>query len=96
MENRAAAPDGRIAAFCIAWLDPLNRVGLFEPVGTHLDFQRKGLGRAVVFEGLRQLRAAGMQTAIVGAESDNPPAYHLYVSVGFRSIYKIRALVKRL
>ncbi len=92
----ATAPDGRIAAFCIVWPDALSRVGLFEPVGTHPEFQRKGLGRAVVYEGLRRLRATGMQTAIVCAVSDNPAAYHLYESAGFRSIQKISALVKEL
>ena len=40
----AVSADDRIGAFCIVWMDAVNRVGLFEPVGTHPDFQRKGLG----------------------------------------------------
>ena len=47
----AIAPDGQIGAFCIVWMDPVNKVGLFEPVGTHPDYQRKGLGKAVMVEG---------------------------------------------
>ena len=31
------APDGSFAAYCLAWLDDANRVGEFEPVGTHPD-----------------------------------------------------------
>jgi hypothetical protein len=27
------APDGRMSAFCIVWLDEVNQVGLFEPSG---------------------------------------------------------------
>jgi mycothiol synthase len=46
----AATPEGKIGAFCIVWPDSVNQVGLFEPVGTHPDYQRKGLGRAVMLE----------------------------------------------
>ncbi len=79
----AAAPDGRIGAFCITWLDPLNKVGNFEPVGTHPDFQRKGLGKAVMFEALRGLKERGMTHAIVCTAETNTPAVRLYESVGF-------------
>lgn len=37
----AEAPDGRIAAFAVYWVDERNRVGHFEPVGTHHDFRRR-------------------------------------------------------
>jgi mycothiol synthase len=83
------APDGRFAAFCIIWLDAMNRVGLFEPVGTHQDFQRRGLGKAVIYEGLRRMQAQGMQTAIVNVESDNPAAEKLYRSCGFQPARRI-------
>ena len=53
------APDGQIGAICIVWTDPVNQVGLFEPVGTHPDFQRRGLGKVVMFEALRRLRERG-------------------------------------
>jgi mycothiol synthase len=78
-----AAPDGRIASFCKVWLDPINRVGNFEPVGTHPDFQRRGLGRAVMVEGLRRLQAWGMTKAMVGTGAKNVPAIRLYEDVGF-------------
>jgi len=72
------APDGRFASFCIVWPDPVTKVGLFEPVGTHPDFQRRGLGKAVMVEGLRRLKARGMKQAIVCTEHDNPAARKLY------------------
>lgn len=83
------APDGRCAAFCIYWLDPVNRVGLFEPVGAHPDFQKKGLGRAVMLESLRRMRERGMATAIVCAECNNTAAVRLYESVGFRAANRL-------
>jgi ribosomal protein S18 acetylase RimI-like enzyme len=78
------APDGQIVAFCIVWIDPVNQVGLFEPVGTHPDFQKRGLGRAVMQEGFRRLQERGMSVAIVSTEEDNNPAIKLYDSVGFQ------------
>jgi ribosomal protein S18 acetylase RimI-like enzyme len=90
----AVAPDGRFAAFCIFWLDPVNKVGLFEPVGAHPDFQKKGLGKAVLLEGLQRMKANGMETAIVCAEADNEAAVKLYESVGFRAANKLCMYVK--
>jgi len=86
------APDGRGAAACTIWLDPHSAVGLFEPVGTHPDFQRRGLGKAVMAEGLRRMQAAGMQSAIVGFHPNNTGARALYSSLGFRaSLYFVEA-----
>src|SRR5262249_2886676 len=74
------APDGRFAAFVIIWLDPISRSGLFEPVGCHRDFQRRGLTSALMYEGMRGMRAAGMETAIVRYNADNVGGVALYRS----------------
>jgi len=79
------APDGRGASACTIWFDPVNAVGLFEPVGTHPDFQGKGLGKAVMAEGMRRMKAAGMRRAIVGFDPTNAAALALYTSMGFRA-----------
>jgi mycothiol synthase len=79
------APDGRGASACTIWFDPVNAVGLFEPVGTHPDFQGQGLGKAVMAEGLRRMKAAGMQRAILGFDPNNRAALALYTSLGFRA-----------
>jgi mycothiol synthase len=79
------SPDGRGASGCTIWFDPINAVGLFEPVGTHPDFQGKGLGKAVIAEGLRRMKAAGMRQAIVGFDPNNAAALALYTSMGFRA-----------
>lgn len=84
----AAYPDGRIGSFCIVWPDPVNQVGLFEPVGTHPEFRGRGLGRAVMLEGLRSLQNWGMRTAIVCTNENNLPAVRLYESVGFATVDK--------
>jgi GNAT superfamily N-acetyltransferase len=61
--------DGRAAACCIAWPDPVSRAGTFEPVATHPDMHRRGFGRALLLEGLRRFAAGGMTYAIVGVRS---------------------------
>jgi ribosomal protein S18 acetylase RimI-like enzyme len=83
------APGERFAAFCIYWLDPVNRVGLFEPVGTHPDFQRQGLGKALLLESLRRMRERQTNTAIVCAEVGNARALRLYESVGFHAANRL-------
>lgn len=91
-----AAPSGQFAAFCICWLDKVNQVGYFEPVGTHPDFRQRGLGAAVLREGLWQMKARGMRVASVCVESDNLAAQKLYESVGFCEIHRIYTYVKEL
>jgi mycothiol synthase len=82
----AETPDGQIGAFSIIWPDAVNKVGLFEPVGTHPDFQRRGLGKAVMTEALRRLQDLGMTEACVCTNANNTPAVKLYEAVGFRTV----------
>jgi ribosomal protein S18 acetylase RimI-like enzyme len=77
------APDGSFAAFAMGWMDPVGRVGEFEPVGVHPDHQRRGLGRVVMRHGLRLMRAAGMLDAIVFSLRTNAASEALYRSAGF-------------
>jgi mycothiol synthase len=58
----------------------VTRSAYFEPVGTHPAHQRRGLGKAVMFEGLRRLKRMGATLAFVGGFS--PAANALYDSVG--------------
>jgi GNAT superfamily N-acetyltransferase len=75
--------DRTFASYCICWADEQSKLGLFEPVGTRPEWRGKGAGRAVILEGLRRLRDAGMQTAQVGTAGFNAPAQALYESCGF-------------
>jgi mycothiol synthase len=77
----AVAPDGVIAAFCTAWFDDVNRIGVFEPVGVMPEHHRRGLGRAVMVEGMQRLAYLGATRAFVGSYS--PAAHALYESMGF-------------
>jgi mycothiol synthase len=77
----AVASDGGLAAFCTVWFDDVTRTAVFEPVGTHPDHQKRGLGKAVMSEGLRRAQRLGATLATVSSYSDG--AHALYVSMGF-------------
>lgn len=77
----AVAPDGALAAFCTVWFDDVTRTGSFEPVGTAAEHQRKGLGKAVMADGLRRLQRLGATLATVGSYAS--AAHALYASLGF-------------
>ncbi|HEX5824237.1 MAG TPA: N-acetyltransferase [Candidatus Limnocylindrales bacterium] len=80
------APDGSFAAFTMCWFDPVGSIGEFEPVGTHPDHRRRGLGRAANLHGLRVLQDAGARDALVFSLRSNAASEALYRSVGFREI----------
>ncbi|UCC45663.1 MAG: GNAT family N-acetyltransferase [Candidatus Zixiibacteriota bacterium] len=77
----AVAPGGELASFCSIWFDDVTRSGTFEPVGTAPEHQKRGLGKAVMLEGLRRLKRIGATMAYVGSYGD--AAHALYDSVGF-------------
>jgi ribosomal protein S18 acetylase RimI-like enzyme len=82
----AEAPDGSFAAYVLCWLDEENGVGEFEPVGTHPDYRRRGLGAAVCSYGLTRLQEEGARSAIVygGGRDEDLRSRALYESIGFR------------
>lgn len=75
----AVAPDGAIASFCTIWFDDVTRSAYFEPVATVPAHQRRGLGKALLTEGLRRLQRMGATRAFVGGFSTAANA--LYQSV---------------
>lgn len=83
-------PNGTFAAFCDGHIfhESNARTGRQEGwimgLGTRRGFRRQGLGRAMLLLGLQQLKAAGMDIALLGVDAENPnQAQQLYQSVGF-------------
>lgn len=84
----AVSPEGRVASFMIWWGDD-SGLAQIEPFGTHPDFQRQGIGRALIYHGLARMRAAGMHTArVVTDQSRQGPAF--YEGVGFGDAATLR------
>jgi mycothiol synthase len=84
----AVAPEGEIAAFCTIWFDDVTRSGYFEPVATVPDHQRRGLGKAVMTEGLRRLQRMGATTAFVGGYSSAANALYRAVMGPDHELYQ--------
>jgi len=88
------SPDDTYVAFTVTWYDHLNRTGLFEPVGTHKDYWRRGFGRAIVLYGLQQMAAAGMGFATVAHFGQNEAARGLYKACGFKPWHLLDSYTK--
>ncbi len=88
----AVAADGELAAFCTVWFDDVTRTAVFEPVGTHPKHQKRGLGKAVMGEGLQRARKLGATLATVSSYSDG--AHALYASMGFTDFDLLEPWIK--
>jgi ribosomal protein S18 acetylase RimI-like enzyme len=85
----AIAPDGAIAAFCTIWFDDVTRSACFEPVATVPAHQRRGLGKALLTEGLRRLQRMGATRAFVGGYSLAANALYRSVMGPQKELYEV-------
>jgi ribosomal protein S18 acetylase RimI-like enzyme len=76
------AADGNFAAFTVGWWDPDGHVGELEPVGTHPDHRRRGLGRAVCLRALAELDRLGARHVVINTGRNNLAAEALYEGLG--------------
>jgi ribosomal protein S18 acetylase RimI-like enzyme len=86
------APDGRLAAFSVCWLDSGlegKPSGQIEPLGVHRDYRGLGLGRAILSEGLRRLSLHGVESVYVETDHHRSAALGLYEELGFCLIHEI-------
>lgn len=95
------APDGTFAAFAFCGVNAQDNgrtgrnEGWIDLLGTRRGYRNMGLGRAILLAGLRQLKADGVDTAVLGVDADSPTgATRLYESVGFKPIMTSANYVK--
>lgn len=82
----SVTPEGAVAAYVNGWIDPVNRIGDFGPVGALPAYRRRGLTRAALLEGLRRMQSYGMNRVCISTGVTNNPAIQLYESVGFKIV----------
>jgi predicted N-acetyltransferase YhbS len=74
--------DGEVAGYALFWFDPVTKVGLVEPMRVEDAYQRRGLARALLTEGVDRLARRGARRLKVGFATDAARA--LYTGAGFR------------
>jgi mycothiol synthase len=87
-------PDGVIAAYVNGWIDPVNQIGDFGPVGALSAYRRQGLTRAALIESLHRMKAHGMNRVCISTGISNTPARQLYESIGFTVVNQYLDYVK--
>lgn len=84
-----AMSDRKIVGFCVsedslAFNKERNaREGWIDLVGVVKDLRGKGLGRALIADGMRWLSGRGITTIRLGTDAENRKALELYSSMGF-------------
>lgn len=78
------APDDKLIAFCICGIEDTSKnVGYTDPIGTHPDWQQRGMANAVIRDGLRRLKSRGVKKVELGTSSKNIPMQKLAGKSGF-------------
>lgn len=82
------APDGSLAACCIAWWDPVTKCAEIEPLGVVPAHRRRGLATALCMRVLAQVAEAGGEQVFinVGPRADYPAPAATYLAAGFEVV----------
>jgi predicted N-acetyltransferase YhbS len=84
----AVAPDESFVSYCGMWYVPQHQLAYLEPLATDPDFRRIGLGKAVVYESLRRVKALGAKIVWVGSGQE------FYKAIGFQQMFSVYPWVK--
>lgn len=83
-------PRGEVAAFACFWLDASNAYAVLEPLGTIPAYQRKGLARILIWEGMSRLQKLGAEILY------GPVNQEFYLQIGFQPVYDFEIWEKTL
>ena len=84
----AVNESGEFVSICGMFYDEINHFAEVEPVATHPDYRRMGIGRATVMEGIRRCAELGATVAYVGSDQ------LFYQSMGFKPDYNSECWTK--
>ncbi len=81
--------NGEVAAFANMWYDADNKIAVLEPVGTIPKYRKMGLGKAVIFVAINNVRKMGATKIYVGSNEE------FYLKIGFSLEYTYEIWQKR-
>lgn len=94
-----AAEGGEVCGFCCCYAESHGdkETGLVDEFGVRPAWRKRGIGRALLLESFRAMRARGLKAAELTVDSDNrSDALALYASVGMKVVSQNHTLVKEL
>lgn len=92
---RTAWVDGELVGFCWTKIHP-GRRGEIYVIGVSPPWWGRGLGRALVLEGMEYLTESGCERVFLYTDGDNSRAIRLYRALGFMVERTHRSFVKKL
>jgi mycothiol synthase len=96
MDLFIVAPDGRLAGYCTcSKASDIPGVGHTDPIAVHPNFQRLGLGRALVLSGLHVLQERGLKEARLTTSSENIAMQALAQAAGFEEYERMVWLARK-
>jgi GNAT superfamily N-acetyltransferase len=84
--------NGKVAGYALFWFDETTLVGLLEPMRVEDEYQRRGLARVLLTNGLDRLALKGARRLKVGFSGDAGRA--LYLGAGFVQTSTDRLLIR--
>ncbi len=78
----ARSPEGMVAAYCRGTVDSVSGVCGIDPICTHPEYQKLGLGKAVVRATFAAQRKLGGKFSYIGSAPPPAPGTFLYRSLG--------------
>jgi GNAT superfamily N-acetyltransferase len=82
------APDGSLAASCIAWFDVPTRAAVIEPLGVRPEHRNRGLAGATCLHAAQPVRETGGHELVIHPRGDTayPAPRNAYQRVGFEPV----------
>lgn len=75
--------EGEVVSYATFWRDKPSKTAVLEPVACMENYRNKGLTKALLLYGMKQLESEGIKAVYVSTSGTNTSSQALYTSVGF-------------